>query len=223
VIGHKVSGRWKLENAKKINGKAKARVSSLSWFSAIKGCIGLLRKPGGAGLAISIAKCFARYGIRKLPEWISKKIIGFFNEYDACKPVSPTNWSVDILEGLLSACNLTDPPVPQPTPTQPPPATQLPPPPPTSYRYYVYHTCANGHCGLNVRTGPGYSAYAVVRILADGNPVDITCQTRGEPVSGADGSSSNVWDRLVDGNYAADFYVNTPGMTGSFSPPIPQC
>jgi hypothetical protein len=57
----------------------------------------------------------------------------------------------------------------------------------------------------------------------DGNSVDIVCQTRGEAVSGKDGSSSTVWDKLAQGDYAADFYINTPGMTGQFSPPISQC
>ena len=100
-----------------------------------------------------------------------------------------------------------------------------PPSPPslTTYRYYVYHTCANGACGLNARKGPGYTNYAITRTLKDGDPVNIVCQTRGESVSGRDGSSSNVWDKLVQGDYVADFYIDTPGMTGAFSPPIPQC
>ena len=107
----------------------------------------------------------------------------------------------------------------------PPPAPTGPSsgPPPVTYRHHVYHTCANGHCGLNIRTGPGYTHYSVTRVLSDGDAVDIVCQTRGESVSGIDGSSSNVWDRLAQGDYAADFYIDTPGMTGSFSPPIPQC
>jgi hypothetical protein len=96
-------------------------------------------------------------------------------------------------------------------------------PPAVTHRYYVYHTCANGHCGLNIRNGPGYTNYSVTRVLSDGDAVDIVCQTRGENVSGIDGSSSNVWDRLAQGDYAADFYIDTPGMTGSFSPSIPQC
>ncbi len=91
------------------------------------------------------------------------------------------------------------------------------------YWHHVYHTCANGKCGLRLHTGPGYSAYPVTRVLVDGDAVGIVCQARGEPVSGIDGSSSNVWDRLVEGDWAADFYVDTPGTTGSFSPPIPVC
>jgi hypothetical protein len=94
---------------------------------------------------------------------------------------------------------------------------------PQFYVYYVYHTCANGACGLNLRSDPGYSNYPVTRVLVDGDPVDIVCQTQGQSVSGIDGSSSDVWDKTVQGDYAADFYIDTPGMTGSFSPPIPQC
>jgi len=121
---------------------------------------------------------------------------------------------------FLSLPRLSAPPTATPSsgPTNSNSASQ-----PKTYRYYVYHTCANGHCGLNIRTGPGYTNYSVTRVLEDGDPVDIVCQTRGESVSGIDGSSSNVWDRLAQGDYAADFYIDTPGMTGSFSPPIPQC
>ena len=95
--------------------------------------------------------------------------------------------------------------------------------PPKIYVYSVYHTCANGACGLKFHSGPGYSNYPVTRVLVDGNAVDIVCQTRGQSVSGIDGSSSNVWDKTAQGDYAADFYIDTPGITGSFSPPIPEC
>jgi hypothetical protein len=74
-----------------------------------------------------------------------------------------------------------------------------------------------------MHTGPGYSSYAVSRVLVDGDTIGIVCQAHGEPVSGIDGSSSDVWDRTINGDWAADFYVDTPGTTGSFSPPIPVC
>ncbi len=91
------------------------------------------------------------------------------------------------------------------------------------YVYRVYHTCANGGCGLHVRTGPGYSHYVSVGLLHDGDPVKIVCQGVGEPVSGLNGTSSDVWDKLTDGRWVADYYVDTPGMEGAFSPPIPRC
>lgn len=91
------------------------------------------------------------------------------------------------------------------------------------YVYRVYHTCANGGCGLHVRTGPGYSRYASVGLLHDGDLVNIVCQGVGEPVSGLNGTSSDVWDELTNGRWLADYYVDTPGMEGAFSPPIPRC
>lgn len=126
---------------------------------------------------------------------------------DAWRP--KVSWATEI----HSRCN--------PLPSSPSPSA--PPPAPSTYRYYVYHTCANGACGLNARTGPGYTNYKKTRVLYDGNPVDIVCQTTGEAVTGIDGSSSVVWDRLVQGDYVSDFYVNTPGTNGAFSPPIPRC
>ncbi len=96
-------------------------------------------------------------------------------------------------------------------------------PQPGVYVHRVYHTCLNGACGLARRTGPGYSAYHVLSVLLDGAEVGIDCQTTGEPVHGVDGSSSNVWDRLFDGGYVADYYVDTSGTLGAFSPPIPRC
>lgn len=109
------------------------------------------------------------------------------------------------------------------SPPVPPPSTASTPASPTFYVYSVYHTCANGACGLNLRSGPGYSSYPVTRVLVDGDTVDIVCQSTGQSVSGVDGSSSDVWDKTVQGDYAADFYIDTPGTTGSFSPPIPRC
>lgn len=91
------------------------------------------------------------------------------------------------------------------------------------YVYRVYHTCANGGCGLHERTGPGYSKYRSVGLLNDGDKVKIVCQAAGEPVSGLNGTSSDVWDKLANGHWVADYYVDTPGMEGAFTEPIPRC
>jgi hypothetical protein len=122
------------------------------------------------------------------------------------------------IDGYLSSS--TEQPPPPPTPTPPPPP---PPPTATGSLYHVYHTCANGACGLRVRAGPGYSYFTQVGSKNDGDAVLIDCQVAGETVFGLDGSSSDVWDRLVDGTFVADFYVDTPGVGGAFSPGIPQC
>jgi hypothetical protein len=88
----------------------------------------------------------------------------------------------------------------------------------------VYGTCADGACGLHIRTGPGYSAYPIVGNRAEGAEVDIVCQTTGEPVgpSPTTGNSSTIWDRLTAGGWISDLYVTTPNV-GTWSPPIPQC
>jgi hypothetical protein len=103
-------------------------------------------------------------------------------------------------------------------PVAPPP----PPPPPAYYVHHIYNTCADGQCGLNKRAGPGYSNYAKVGGLYDGNEADVACQTTGETVSSSKFGSTTIWDKLTDGSYVTDLYVDTPGA-GAFSPPIPHC
>jgi surface antigen len=115
----------------------------------------------------------------------------------------------------------TTPPAKAPTPSpspSPPPA-----PPPAIYVHHVYGTCADGACGVNERSGPGYSEYAIVGNIGEGGDVDIVCQTHGELVTPNHGTASTVWDRLTNGAYVTDVYVDTPGVGGNFSPPIPQC
>ena len=112
-------------------------------------------------------------------------------------------------------------------PGQPVPPPPVAPPPVSpqavgAFPHRVYHTCANGACGLKLHTAPSLSSQTV-GTLQDGAEVDITCQTVGDSVSGSDGSSSLVWDQLADGNYVADYYVDTPGSSGAFSSPIPRC
>lgn len=95
--------------------------------------------------------------------------------------------------------------------------------PPEIYTHHVHHTCANNRCGLKLHTGPGYTRYLSHALLPDGTTIEIRCQTTGERVTGADGTSSDVWDRLADGRYVSDYFVDTPGMSGALSPPIPLC
>jgi hypothetical protein len=97
------------------------------------------------------------------------------------------------------------------------------PSPPAYYVYYVQGTCYDGACGLHERTGPGYSTYASVGTLYDGDAVDVVCQAMGELVGpGRDGLSSAVWDKLTSGAWVSDYYISTPDV-GTFSTPIPQC
>ncbi len=149
LIMHNVNGRWKAERAKSVGPRfAVARVRHLSTFTNLLGCLKALKPSPGA--AVTVAKCLIALGIRKAPEWIAKKIIGLFNEYDACDPISPTNWSIDLLELVSASCALHAPeceysgtcptpdpstlPSPSPSPTPTPPRHQLPPPSPRQLR-----------------------------------------------------------------------------------------
>ncbi len=112
--------------------------------------------------------------------------------------------------------------------SEPPPSSgETPPkpvePPPAFYVHHVKGTCADGACGLKEHTGPGYSSYPTVGAVAEGAEVQIVCQTSGEFVTPIHGTGSSVWDKLLNGAYVTDVYIDTPGIGGAFSPPIPQC
>jgi len=87
-------------------------------------------------------------------------------------------------------------------PAPPPHTSQAPP---GTFPHHVYHTCANGACGLRIHSSPSLSA-PVIGIKNDGEEVFIVCQTMGDRVYGSDGSSSEVWDKISEGGYASDFY-----------------
>jgi hypothetical protein len=128
------------------------------------------------------------------------------------------------------------PPAPQPQPgpqpgLPPQPAPQPPAPnsggnttPPQAGPVYIHHvtgTCRDGACGLTLRSGAGYSAFSAVGSLPEGAEADVACQAMGQAVSNGYASSA-VWDRLTNGDWVSDFYLDTPNI-GTFSPPIPQC
>jgi surface antigen len=117
----------------------------------------------------------------------------------------------------------TTPTATTPTTTTPTTTTPTTPPPPTFYVHHVYGTCADGACGVNERSGPGYSSYAIVGNIGEGGEVDIVCQTSGQLVTPNHGTASTVWDKLTNGAYVTDVYIDTSGVGGNFSPPIPHC
>jgi uncharacterized protein YraI len=88
--------------------------------------------------------------------------------------------------------------------------------------YHVHGSCAGSVCGIHERTGPGL-AYPIVGSKGEGSEVDIVCQTSGDLVTGTIGGSSAIWDRLTDGYYVADLFVDTPGVGVFSDPPIPHC
>jgi surface antigen len=69
---------------------------------------------------------------------------------------------------------------------------------------------------LNERSAPSTSG-TVVATLAYHSTISITCQILGSPVNG-----SSIWDRLANGAYVSDYWVNTPNFA-TWSPPIPRC
>jgi surface antigen len=93
----------------------------------------------------------------------------------------------------------------------------------TYYPYYVVGTCEDGECGLHERSGPGYTSYALVGRREDGEEIDVVCQAYGEEfTSTKTGDSSRVWDKLTNGNWVIDYYVDTPNR-GKPSLPLPPC
>jgi hypothetical protein len=218
-VAHKVDGEWLVEVATLVGDRARARVTSVSLFTDIPKCFLLVRRP------VEFVKCLIDAEIHSLPQQIVTSIIGLFFEWDGCQiDVEALNVPITTLD-LLVACEESLPP--EDSEPEPDPGQQTPAPPapeaPTSFRYYVYGTCADGLCGLNKRAGPGYSGYSVVGVLVDSDPVDIVCQTTGELVTPNHGVASNVWDQLVDGSYVTDVYITTPGTGGGFTDPIPRC
>lgn len=89
-------------------------------------------------------------------------------------------------------------------------------------RFAVYGTCLTGGCGLIERTGPGaYFPEAPRRQrLPDGTLVEVVCQAKGPPPRGY---KSQVWDRLANGHYVSDAFIDTPNRSGGFSEEIPRC
>jgi hypothetical protein len=90
----------------------------------------------------------------------------------------------------------------------------------TGARFAVYGTCLSHGCGLKQRSGPGPAFREVATRLNDGELVLVVCQTSGPPPPRV---RSRVWDRLRNGNYVSDAFVNTPNRAGGFSEELPRC
>jgi hypothetical protein len=93
----------------------------------------------------------------------------------------------------------------------------------TYWPYYVVGLREEGERELHLRSGPGYSEYAETGKRYDGEEVDVVCQEVGEPyVSPRSREETEIWDRLVDGSWVIDYYVDTPNR-GRFSAPLSRC
>jgi len=78
-----------------------------------------------------------------------------------------------------------------------------------------YNVSAPG-TGLKERLQPNTSQ-PPTNTLADGSPLDITCQATGQTVDG-----DYVWDKLSDGFYVSDLYTTTTGRNW-VSARLPKC
>lgn len=177
VVGHLVDGAWVFEKARRVRGMAVTRVDSLSAFTDLLACTKELVKRGTAsGKAIKVVRCLGRVGLKKLPEWIAKKIAGLFSEYDPCRPIGWDNWSPEAWDYFLQACTASAPaPLPSPepapvatesgnaeagtgtvpVPTAAPPPTAPPSPPPSEPVAIVGFTISDVYFGGTwARTDP---------------------------------------------------------------------
>ncbi len=90
----------------------------------------------------------------------------------------------------------------------------------TGARFAVYGTCLSQGCGLKQRSGAGPAFREVGTRLTDGELVLVVCQTSGPPPPRV---RSRVWDRLRNGSFVSDAFVNTPNRAGGFSEGLPRC
>lgn len=103
------------------------------------------------------------------------------------------------------------------------------PPPPkdvtprSSYAYHVVRSCEdNPSCMLRERSGPGIDGPEVKGLLPEGATVQVVCQMEGQAATGRE-FSTKIWNRLDDGWYVSDYYLDTPGGNSGYTDPIPRC
>ena len=92
----------------------------------------------------------------------------------------------------------------------------------TGATYSISGTCVTQLCAVAIYSGPGATSFEKVGAAYEGEPVSISCQAEGEPVTGANGITSAIWDRLSGGGFVSDFYVTTP-LVGEFSAGVTRC
>ncbi|MGN6588062.1 MAG: hypothetical protein ACTHKT_11450 [Solirubrobacterales bacterium] len=88
--------------------------------------------------------------------------------------------------------------------------------------YRVSGTCVNGACTVNECKTAAPCGQENEGELREGTPLDIACQTKGEPATAPNGRKSRIWDRLVSGLYVSDLFVEGTA-TGHFTSSLLQC
>jgi hypothetical protein len=86
---------------------------------------------------------------------------------------------------------------------------------------HVVGTCTVDLCAVGERSGPR-NKDPLVGSAYNGAQLQLVCQTHGDAVTGANGYTSDIWDKLSDGAFIPDFYVDTPEIDKP-SPGIPSC
>lgn len=91
----------------------------------------------------------------------------------------------------------------------------------TAPSYQVHHITAD-YVHINTCAGPSTSCSTAWTAMT-GDEVDVVCQTSGGSYSTASGTA-NVWDKLTDGNYAPDYWVDTKNTVfNGFDSSLPRC
>jgi Cutinase len=88
--------------------------------------------------------------------------------------------------------------------------------------YSISGTCLEQLCAVATYSGPGSTSFKTLGAVHERQTVSITCQVKGETVTGANGIASAIWDRLSGGGFVSDYYVNTP-LVDKFSPGLNRC
>jgi len=74
--------------------------------------------------------------------------------------------------------------------------------------------------GIYPRSAPDMAASKVGKALADGASVSVNCELTGTSVT-SDAGTSTIWERLSDGTYLPNVFVET-GANG-WTPGVPRC
>jgi hypothetical protein len=79
--------------------------------------------------------------------------------------------------------------------------------------------------GIHEHVAPSMSARMVPGLVhREGSALAVSCQVKTEQVTRKrmPRSASRIWDRLADGNYVSDPYMDTSGI-GTFDPGVTRC
>jgi lipoprotein len=85
-------------------------------------------------------------------------------------------------------------------------------------RFTIAYT---GGIGVYPRVAPSMAASHAGAALPEGASVDVECELEGRVVNNGVTPATNIWERLSDGTYLANAYINS-GVDG-WTPGVPKC